>query len=239
MEYGRSYGEYAKLFIPTCYRYGARIWCDPARKTDTIIGTSLEQAVYEANPVRPHEQIEYDWHRGHLIFDAPGVAGYVGFFGQRCGMPVTFKNGAVFKDVTVLNPQEMPYPVTPEEGYVAIVVTSADGKPLASTKKAVISAVSTSLNSGFQVDTTRGCSGRQDAGPVNRKPAPGFGAWCLPGKEPALVARVGVTIECPAIDGMKYAFRDWHGDVIESGAIASGTLRISAEKPVFFIDLTR
>ena len=239
MEYGRSYGDYKDLLVPTCYRYGSRIWCDPARTTDTIVGNSCKLGVYESNPVRPNNQLEYDWHLGHLIFDSPAAASYTGFFGQRNGKPIMFKNGTVIKDVTVLNPDSMPYPVTPEEGYVEISLVSTDGKSLAKTKKAIISAVSTSFNTGFYVDTTKASGGMHQNGPKNEKPGEYFGAWCETGREPVRVARVGATIECPAISGMKYTLRDWHMRVIGEGVIKEGRIAIPADKPVFITELNR
>jgi len=147
MDYGRSYGDYGKWIIPTCFRYGLRINVDPTREGDEIIGPYSKQDVYEPNPVRPNDQFEYDWNRGHLIFDSPGAASYTGFYGRRCGKPVDLPNSGVrISEVTVRNPKGMVFPVTPDEGYIAVTLVSCDGKPLAKTKKALLSAVSTSFN---------------------------------------------------------------------------------------------
>ena len=239
MDYGRSYGDLGRAIIPTSYRYGSRVWCDPSRETDTVIGPNYRVGVYEPNPVKPNEQIEYDWRQGHLILDAPGAMSYTGFSGQRCGKPVIFKNGAVFKNITVVNPDKMPYPVTADEGYVEISVVSTDGKPLGQAKKAVISAVSASFNTGFYVDTTKASQGMHQNGPKNAKPVEGFGAWCESGKAPVLVARVGATIECPALEGMKYTFRDWNMQNIGEGTVSKGLIAIPADKPVFITELAR
>jgi len=51
--------------------------------------------------------------------------------------------------------------------------------------------------------------------------------------------RVGVTIECKDIDGMKYVMRDWHMRDIGQGTVAGGVLKVPADKPVFVIELAR
>jgi len=239
MTYGKSYGEFANKIIPTCYRYGVQFVMDPTREDDAIEGPSYRQGVYEPCPVKPNEQIEYDWAKGHLKFDSPGVIGYVGFYGQRKG-PVTFASGAALKDVTVKNPDGIAYPVTPEEGYVEITVVSQDGKPLARTSKALVSAVSTSFNTDFKLDLTKSTKGMLRDGPKNVPPEEHHGAWpSSPGKVPVLVARVGVTIECKDIDGMKFTLRDWHMKDIGQGVVKGGVLTVPADKPVFFVELTR
>jgi len=239
MQYGESYGEAGIRFTPTYYRYGAQMVFDPTREDDEIVGPSYRQGVYEPNPVRPNDQIEFDWSKGFLKFDAPGVIGFVGFYGQHGG-PVKFKSGASFADVVVENPKGIAYPVTPEEGYVEITVVSKDNLPLAKTKKALVSAVSTSFNTGYKLDYTKGTQGMHQQGPLNGPPREFTGPYPIePGKEPVLVARVGVTISCKDIDGMKYVQRDWHLRELGTGTVAGGALKIPSDKPVFIVELTR
>ena len=63
--------------------------------------------------------------------------------------------------------------------------------------------------------------------------------WAECGKAPVLVARVGATIECKDIDGMKYTLRDWHMREIGRGQVKDGVLNIPGDKAVFVIELTR
>jgi hypothetical protein len=238
MDYGRSYGDLGKKVIPTCFRYGLRFAIDPMREDDVVEGPTQTQGVYEPCPVRPNEQIEYDWSRGGLIFDAPGTISFSGFFGQ-CGGQVKLSNGNTIRNVTVKNPDGIAYPVTPEEGYVAITLASADGKPLTETKKAYLSAVSTSFNTGFKLDLTKNCPGMHQEGPKKGPPQEFWGAYPVTGKAPVLVARVGATIECKAIDGMKYVLRDWHMRPIGEGKVEGGTITISSQQPVFIVELSR
>jgi hypothetical protein len=239
MTYGKSYAEAATRFIPTFYRYGAQVVFDPSREDDSIEGPSYRQGCYEPNPVKPNDQIEFDWSKGYLKFDAPGVLGYVGFYGQHGG-PVTFSRKACIRDVSVKNPRGIAYPVTPEEGYVEITVASQDGKSLAKTKRALVSAVSTSFNTGYTLDYTKGTQGMHQMGPLNGPPQEFTGPYpSVPGKEPVLVARVGATIQCKDIDGMSYVLRDWHLKDLGQGTIKNGVLKIPADKPVFVIELRR
>jgi len=239
MTYGKSYGEAAMRIIPTFYRYGAQFVIDPTREDDTIDGPSYRQSIYEPNPVKPNEQIEFDWSKGFLKFDAPGCIGFVGFYGQLGG-PVNFRSGASFRDVVVENPDGIAYPVTPEEGYVEITVASQDGQPLAKTAKAIVSAVSTSFNSGFRLDYTKATQGMHYDGPKDGPPEEGYGPWAADaGHEPVLVARVGVTVVCKDVDGMRYVLRDWHMREIGRGTVRNGALKVPADKPVFIVELTR
>ncbi len=239
MNYGKSYGDQGRSFTPTAYRYGVQVVIDPSREDDEIIGPSLHEDIRAPNPTRPNDSIEYDWGQGHLKFDAPGVIGYVGFFGQRTG-PVTFRSGASFTKVTVSNPPGIAYPVTPDENYVAIMVASQDSQPLATTKRAVVSAVSTSFNTGYKLDLTKSAKGNRRNGPENVPPRIWKGAWPEdPGTGPAIVARVGVTITAPEIAGMAYTLRDWQMRDIGQGTVTDGVLTIPSDKPIFVIELRR
>jgi hypothetical protein len=240
MDYGRSYGDYGKWIIPTCFRYGLRINVDLTREGDEIIGPYSKQGVYEPNPVRPNDQIEYDWNMGHLIFDSPSAASYTGFYGQRCGKPVDLPNSGVrISDVSVRNPRGIAFPVTPEEGYIAVTLVSCDGKPLAKTKKALLSAVSTSFNTDYKVDVTKSARGMHQDGPGPLPLHEFYGAWCETGKAPVLVARVGATVKCKGINGMKYRFLDWHMREIGGGVVKNGAIKIPSDKPVFITELGR
>ncbi|MBC7807702.1 MAG: hypothetical protein H7145_16335, partial [Akkermansiaceae bacterium] len=156
MNYGRSYGEPGAQFMPTTYRYGMRLRIDPTREGDEVIGPTYKPRVYEPCPLTPTEEIAYDWHRGNLRFDAPGVAMFTGFFAQLESPQAHFgKSGVTLSDVVVVNPPGTPYPVGADEKYVEFSVASADGKPLPETRRAVLSLVSTSFNSGFQLDLSK------------------------------------------------------------------------------------
>jgi hypothetical protein len=138
----------------------------------------------------------------------------------------------VLRDVQIVVPPTMPYKDgIAEEKYIAFALVTQDGLPLLTTKRAALSLVSTSFNSGFKL-------GHDD--PQN--PA-SFGYGIPPGTQggqlPVLMARVGATISAPALNGMKYTMRDWHLNPISSGTITGGMLRVPADKPVFTIQLER
>lgn len=214
-----SYGESGLHILPTTYRYGSRVGIDTTRETDTIIGPFVHGYGWiHPNPLKPTDQMTYNWNRGFLQMDAPGAAVFSGFLAQYPDDQVNFGNGVTIKNVSVNNPENSPYPVTDDEMYVSIGLTSTDGQPLASCKKAAISAVSTSFNTGVKVE---------------------HGEVVNNGTTPVLVTRVGCTIEAPALKGMKYVLRDWHMNEIGKGTIKDGTITISADQPVFLVELER
>jgi hypothetical protein len=105
-----------------------------------------------------------------------------------------------------------------------------DGKPLAETRRATISLVSTSFNTSF--DMARKPFDVWNAKDAKRTPTKA-------GKLPVLVVRVGGEIESPALTGMTYTFRDWHLKPLHTGKIQDTTLRIPANLPIFYVELTR
>jgi hypothetical protein len=54
-----------------------------------------------------------------------------------------------------------------------------------------------------------------------------------------LVARVGATIKSSDLIGMNYTFRDWSMAVIDQGQITGDSLVVPADKPIFFVELSR
>jgi len=194
------------------------------------IGPIVKPRIFEASPIRSTNQIAYDWRRGNLTMDAPGVAGFAGFFGELHdpAKGVRFSQaGVTLRDVKVVNPEGMPYPVTPEERYIAFSLASADGKPLAQCGEAWLSLVSTSFNTGFRLNTDR------------RLPEYHGAMAAEGGSLPVLVARVAGKIESEAIDGMAYTLRDYEMNVIGKGVVRGGELRLSADDAVFFVELRR
>jgi len=231
IEYEGSYGMAPLRFLSTVYRYGMRILIDPGREDDKIEGPSIRLRQYEPNPIKPNDQIEYDWHKGHLILDAPGVAGYTGFFAQYGG-PVRFSNGVTIASLKVKNPAGMPYPVLDDERYASVNLVSTDGKPLAECRRAILSAVSTSFNTGFEMEPSK-----LHAEFVWQENG---GAMKSLGRLPVLVARVETNVAAPMLAGMAYTMRDWHMRQIASGKVPSGgTITVSADMPVFIVEFER
>ncbi len=226
MDYGGSYGPDGMDMLQTVYQHGVRIEIDPTREDDKVIGpvvTFEERKTH--NPYTPTPQIVFDWKKGFLTFDAPAVSAFTGLLANY-GDNVAFTNGVTLSGVKIVNPPGIFDPVGDDEKYIAFALYTQDGKSLAETKRAALSLVSTSFNTGFEM-------GAGKAEP--NKPATGGKAGGLP----VLVTRVGATVEASALDGMTYVMRDWHLRDIGSGRIDGGKLEIPAGKPVFFIDLSR
>ncbi len=232
MDYGQAYGTYGPSVQPTTFRYGTRMLCDPTVEGDKVDGPVVSsRAIYESNPIRPAPGIEYDWHQGHLIFDRPDTKTYVGFFGERTSKKVTFSDNVTLDNVSVINPEGMIYPVTPEENYIAFSLTTRDGKPLADSKNGQISLVSTSFNSGVVINEDN----------IKLEYLWGRNKESLTsiGEAPALVARAGATVTAPALNGMTYVFKDWYLKPIGEGTITDGKLVIPTDKPIFIVELSR
>ncbi len=233
MDYAMSYGPNGDRFIPTAYHYGAQVRIDPTREDDEIVGPSYDPAVFEPHPVKPNDQITFNWQHAYLKFDSPAVASYTGFFGQYPEPKVAFKHNSVrFSGIHFNNPDGIAYPVTEDEGYVVVSLTSTDGKPLSETGRALLSAVSTSFNTDYKLKLP------DEIGPQTLRP---FGGADMEktGDKPVLVARVGLVVESPEIEGMKYVMRDFHLRPIAEGTVKEGRLEVSADLPVFVVELTR
>jgi hypothetical protein len=235
MDYAGSYGRNGLDMLNTTYRYGMRIELDPNREDDEIIGRTVPLKTWAyPNPLKPTTQMTYDWRKGYLKIDSAATAAFTGFLAQYGADTVEFGNGVKISGVSVVNPPDAPYPVTPEESYVSIGVATSDGKSLKDCSKAVLSAVSTSANKGLKV-------GRDPAAP-DRPPHVWAGSKVFEGawKTPVLVSRVNCTVTAPALAGMKYRMRDWYWKVVEEGVVADGgKLTLSADKPIFVVELER
>lgn len=227
MTYAGSYGRAGLDMMGTTYQYGVRIQIDPTREDDQIIGPVVSFDNRNThNPYTPTDQIKFDWKKGFLALDAPGAVAWTGLLAQN-GNAVKFKNGVTLRDVSIQNPPEIFDPIRADEKYLAFALVSHDGLPLDTTRAASLSLVSTSFNSGFQMDLN---------GP--RRPS-GLPQKVTAGSLPVLTARVGATIESPALNGLKYTLRDWNWKNIGSGTITDGKLKISAAQPVFVVELAR
>lgn len=221
MRYAGSYGIDGMDMLPTTYQHGVRIRIDPDRDDDAVEGPVVKAAAYEThNPYTPTAQITFDWKRGFLAKDSPAAKTWTGFL-AKVGNQIAFADGTTLSAVTIANPDGIYEPIGADEGYIAFSLYSEDGLPLSQTRRAACSLVSTSFNTGFSlgVDHENG---------KNRQ-----------GGLPVLVARVGGTITCPAIDGMRYVFRDWHLDDVGQGTVTNGVLTIPTDRPVFYVELSR
>ncbi len=233
MTYGKSYGDLGEQMLPTTYRYGARLLIDPSREDDVVTGPTYKPRVYELCPIAPTDEIAYDWQRGNLRFDAPEVAMFTGFFAHLKTPSTHFAKSVVtLSQVEVVNPAGTPYPVSADEKYIEFCLASADDKPLAESRRATLSLVSTSFNTGFKLDLTK--LTREFGWFLNT------GATVSTGTAPVLVSRVGAAVTAPALAGMRYTMRDWLLAVIGTGTVpATGRLRVPAENPIFMVELTR
>ncbi len=237
-DYGQSFGDLGPKIAPTAYRYGLQMKIDPSVEADSVTGKTVERGVMEACPIRPTQQIEYDWQKGHLIQDAPSAVSYTGFF-ARHGGAMTFNEGRVILDhVSVRNEEGVNYPVTPEEQYLSFALVSTDSQPLETAAELMLSLVSSSFNYDMKLDeaiVARGDLGytgkpfekMRPGGTTRDKPPV---AYCIP----------GARITAPSLVGRHWRMLDYHFQEMASGNIgADGVLVIPDAKSFFAVYLGR
>ncbi len=220
MNYGQSYGPgMLQDMLYTTYRYGMRLVIDPSVEGDSIQGKKVRADSYLVpSVIKPTDGIEFDTHKRQLVFDTPGAVSYVGFLADHGSDTLKFKHGVTVSDIVFNNPEGSPYPVRDNEKFLAFgLVATEVAQPLDKTKSASLVLVSTSFNTGLNLTA--------------EKPAMG--------KAPVLVTRVGGTVKCDAINGMSYVMRDYHMNELAKGVVKDGVIVISADKPVFVVELTR
>lgn len=224
MEYAGDYGRTGLMdMMTTTYTAGSRLLIDPEQpeflKTEGPV--TRFNGFERPCPLRPSPGVEYDYQRGHLLFDTPEVAGYTGFLGQYGAPAVKFDHGVLLNEVRHASPPESPFPAGPEQ-YTSFTLASEDGLPLASCRRAVLVLVSSSFNTGLSFTA-------QD------------GKWKIDwGKAPVLVTRVGATITAPALVGMHYRQLDFNERILAEGIVgADGVLRVSERQPVWVTELWR
>jgi len=220
MRYAGSYGMRGMDMLQTTYQYGCRIKIDPTREEDEVIGPVVKFADRNThNPYDPTDQIVFDWKKGYMRMDSPKAVAWTGLLAPYGGT-VRFDAGVVLRNAEIRNAKGMYDPVSEDEKYLSFSLYSQDGKPLKQAERISCSVVSTSFNKDFELDTSGGRKHKR-------------------GTTPVLVARVEATVECPALNAMKYVLRDWHMRKIGEGTVKNGVLRIPADTPVFVVELTR
>jgi hypothetical protein len=233
MDYGHSYGRLGMDMRYTTYQYGVRILIDPSRDDDQVIGPRVSFDDRNSfNPYTPTPEITLDWKKGYLVYDAPAAVAFAGFL-PKAGGRYLFRNGVALSDVKIMNPAGSYDPVTDEEGYLAFALFSLDGKPLPETRRASLSLVSTSFNTGFSLS----------AEDFKALPDSPLKAAATPrrknGTLPVLVSRVSARIQLPLPEGTKWTMRDWQLKPIATGELKGGTLIVPNDQAIFCIDLSR
>ena len=208
----------------TAFTYGMRLVIDPNQKEFVKINGPVAplNGFERVIPMKPSPQIEFDYNRGHLIFDAPGVASYTGFFSQYGSDVLRFGNGVVVRKINHVDPPDMPYPGNPEK-YTSFTLASEDGKPLDQCRQAVLVLVSANFNTGTRATV---------------KPD-GKVEWNF-GDGPVLTTRVAATVLAKQMAGMRYRMIDFEENVLKEGKVGSdGTINIPADKPIWLTELSR
>jgi hypothetical protein len=224
MDYAGSYGRTGLMdMMTTAYTRGMRLIIDPDQKEflKTEGDVTRFNGFERPSLIRPTSQIEFDVQRSHLKFDAPGAASYTGFLGQYGSEAVRFDQARVdLTEVTHRDPAGTAFPAGGGK-FTSFTLASEDGKALDKTSKAVLTLVSSSVNTGLKVDT-------------DKRKVVDFG------KEPVLVTRVGAKVVAPALQGMNWRMIDFNERTLAEGTVgADGVIVIPADKPVWMTELIR
>jgi hypothetical protein len=121
---------------------GSRVRFYPEKPSGfTLDGQPPTPAGQPGGAVASGDSVLWDWPNGRLIIDAPSFKAYVG----RSVGAYRFKDGTVLSGLT-----------TP---WVSWAMSSADGAPLATARKLLVTAVWDAKNTGFKMDTAADLSG--------------------------------------------------------------------------------
>ncbi len=231
-----EWGDLAKTYAPTVYRYGLRMKFDPNQPEKVkVTGPMVHGRHFLPPKINPTRQISLDWHKGVLITDSASSKTAAGFLPEK----VTFKEGIELSNMTIAIPKGMPYYKPDEDRFVCFGLAATDGLELAKSKKMVLSAVCGAFNTGMKMNTEKWKPGNQYDWLQD------YAEWGLPmceqlGTLPVLVARVGFTLKAPVLSGCRYTLKDWHLRPIEKGVIGKdGILTIKDTQPVFSVEIER
>jgi hypothetical protein len=225
MDYGGDYNHTGLMdMMETAYASGMRLVIDPNQKefVKTEGPVARRDHFNKGCPLKPSDQITYDYQRGFVMMDSPGAASWTGFWGQYGQAAVKFANGVALSDVVHVDPPGTAFPAG-EEKFVSFTLASEDGKPLKECSKAVLVLVASSSNTDLAFP-------KKADGTFETKY----------GKAPVLVTRVAASVSAPQAAGMKYRMIDFNENVLAEGVVgADGTLKVPADKPVWLVELTR
>jgi len=121
------------------------------------------------------------------------------------------------------------------ERYVCIGVCSRDGKPLAESRDIVMTAVSTSCNSGFKFDVEKFDAAQK----VRNHPPLSAAVSIEAGQLPVLVSRVECTLKADWLKGMTVRRKDFSLNCYREEKLETDSLSISEDEPLFILELTR
>ncbi|MBT5612511.1 MAG: hypothetical protein HN742_22755 [Lentisphaerae bacterium] len=230
-----EWGRLNPMLAPTTYRYGLRLLFAPdAPGGVSVAGPIVHGRQYLAPVIKPTPQIQLDWHTGVLTLDSPAAKAACGFLQNE----VQLGDGIRIRDVSLGIPEGMPCVKADEDTYACVGLVATDGQPLKTSKRALLSAVCTSFNTGFTVDTEAFPNGDQFGKLVNHVPTNRIAKTF--GTAPVLVARVGLTLEAPCLVGCTFKLLDWHLNPIREGRIGDdGILTISSDEPVFIGEFSK
>lgn len=170
--------------------------------------------------VQPTTEITYRWKEGTLIIEAPRVLMLAGFVPDH----FRFAGGEALDNISVKSPAGSAAFASEGERYVCIGVCTRDGKPLVESRDIVLTAVSTSCNSGFKFDVDKFNAAQKERNHPPLSAAVSIDA----GQLPVLVSRVGCTLKADWLKGMTVRRKDFSLNCYREDKIETNWLTISA-----------
>lgn len=179
----------------------------------------------DAEVIKPTSQIEYHWKQGYMVINDHCAKALVGFLPEEFVFDRTLK----LESIHVHNPDNMPF-VIDKERYAAIGFVSLDNQPLERSTSIMASLVSTSFNSGFEMDLERFAQDTEYGLGLGR-------SITKSGYVPVLTARVGMVVKAPWLKGKKCTFRDFDRQIIQQKVCQTELLEIPSSIPVYLLEI--
>lgn len=223
---GGNWGTLGKALSATAMQHGLRLRFDPNAKQSHFIGPHGETYT---DVVRPTPEITYRWKQGIMTIESPRVLVLAGFVPAN----FTFAGGEKLSGLSVRTPPGSAF-ATDDERYVCFAMTSRDGLPLAGSNDIIVSAVSTSINTGFKFDPKKF---DQEYAKLNGHGPLASAASLEPGTLPVLVSRVGWTFTAPWLKGMEAVKKDFSLQSFDKRSIPGDSITVTADEPLFYMQL--
>jgi len=193
----------------TAWQYGSQIQFDPEWNGEMQALGSVGQPLSGA--LRWPNAVTWDWPRGRVVVDTPWVKAVLG----KIEGPFRFGDNIELSGVN--------------RPFACFALAAEDGQPLSRSRRAVLSLVSQSANTGYQFDPTKLTKNK-------------FGAFeahtgCTnPGGPPILVERVSGRVSLPKLPGRLCRKIDFASRVLATEAATDGVI-LRQEEPVFYSEL--
>ena len=212
--FGPAATEYYHLRWPTipatAWQHGCRVSFDPEWEGEMEpIGPAAEPPT---GPLRWPSGVTWDWQEGRAVVDTPSVKAFLG----EINGGFSFADGVELSGV--------------DRDFICFALVAEDGLPLAQSRRAVLSLVSRSANTGFQFDPAKVTRNRFEMLLAH--------TGCVdPGTAPIIVERASARVSLPHLPGRRCRKLDFASRELAVEPASDG-VTLDAREPVFYCELT-